>query len=179
MNKKIGDIILKSVILVLLVISLFVNSDYKEIKDYSLINDSKSYELNKDKRYVSIDLSNAIETRFMIEKDNNYKTYIVSYNDFSLLVVLQPNSVLTSSVKLMKEKDSNESLDIKTSYSKENNNIIYKNGYYTNVNLSKNEKIVNIKQYVTYIFVGLLIIFIIYDIILYFKNKQKINTITI
>ena len=88
----------------------------------------------------------------MIEKDTNYKTYIVSYNDFSLLVVLQPNSVLTSSVKLMKEKDSNESLDIKTSYSKENNNILYKNGYYTNVNLSKNEKIVNIKQYVTYIY---------------------------
>ena len=43
MNKKVGDIIFKSVILILLVITIFVNYDYDDVKNRKVINDIDSF----------------------------------------------------------------------------------------------------------------------------------------
>ena len=173
MNKKVGDIIFKSVILILLVITIFVNYDYDDVKNRKVINDIDSFNKYKTKTYVTFDMSNVIETRFQIEEKDSYKTYVVNYNDKSILIVLSPNTVLTSKVNLMSSRDTNASNDVKASYLKENKGTNFVSRYYTNKDIKKNEDLVILKLRLTYAFIIGLFIFIIIDLILLFKSKNN------
>ena len=175
-KKKIGDIVFIIVVIILLILSIFVNNDYRDIKNRKIINNVDTYNQYKNRTYVSFDLNNAEETRFMVESKENYNTYLVKYEDKSILIVLNPNTVLTSSVNLMKMKDNNYSEDVKDSYKKENPDVNYISGFYTNSDLKKNETIVNYKLIATYVFIGLLSLFLIIDIIIIIKNKKKDNS---
>lgn len=174
-NKRIGNSIFKVILIILLILSLFLNNDYRDIKDRKLINNEDTYNKYKNSTYVSFDLSNATETRFMVESDKKYKTYLVNYNNNNILVILSPNTVLTKEVNLMKMKDNNYSVDVKESYKKENPDTNYISGYYTNNNLQSNERIVNIKLIATYVFILILSIFILIDIVLLIRSKTKIK----
>lgn len=175
-KKKLGDIIFIAIIIVLLILSLFINNDYDDIKNRKVIKNIELYDKYKNNTYVTFDLSEAEETRFMVESKEKYKTYVVKYNDKSILIVLYPNTVLTPNVNLMKMKDNNYTEDVKDSYIKENpdNNFIL--GYYTNVDLKINESIVNYKLIATYVFIVGLFIFIAIDIILIIKGNKKDTT---
>ena len=175
MNKKIGDIIFKAVILILLVITIFINNDYDDIKNRKVIKNIELYDKYKNNTYVTFDLSNVIETRFQIDEQESYKTYVVNYNDTSILVVLSPNTVLTSEVNLMSARETNATRDVKESYIKENEGTNFVSGYYTNKDIKKNESFVNYKLIATYIFIGFLILFLIMDVIKIIKDKN--NTI--
>ena len=144
-KKKIGDTVFKVVIIILLIITLFINNDYDDIKNRKLVNNIESFNKYKNNTYVTFDLSNAEETRFMVESKEKYETYLVKYEDKSILIVLSPNTVLTSKVNLIKMKDNNYTEDIKESYKKENPDTNYISGYYTNIDLKSNESIVNYK----------------------------------
>ena len=172
-KKKIGDIIFKIVIIILLIVTLFINNDYDDIKNRKVINNIDTYEKYKSKTYVTFDLNSAEETRFMVESKEKYKTYLVKYEDKSILIVLSPNTVLTSSVNLIKMKDNNYTEDVKDSYKKENPDTNFLLGYYTNNDLKTNESIVNYKLIATYVFILLLSIFLLIDIVIIIRNKVK------
>ena len=175
-KKKLGDIIFIAIIIVLLILTLFINNDYDDIKNRKVIKNIELYDKYKNKTYVTFDLSKAEETRFMVESKEKYKTYIVKYNDKSILIVLYPNTVLTPNVNLMKMKDNNYTEDVKESYKKENPDNEFILGYYTNVDLKTNESIVNYKLIATYVFIIGLFIFIAIDIILIIKGNKKDTT---
>ena len=175
-KKKLGDIIFIAIIIVLLILTLFINNDYDDIKNRKVIKNIELYDKYKNNTYVTFDLSKAEETRFMVESKEKYKTYIVKYNDKSILIVLYPNTVLTPNVNLMKMKDNNYTEDVKESYKKENPDNEFILGYYTNVDLKTNESIVNYKLIATYVFIIGLFIFIAIDIILIIKGNKKDTT---
>ena len=168
------NIIFKIIIIVLLLISIFINDNYKLINNKNIINNKETYEQYKSNKFVTIDLTKATVTRLNVIKDDEYNTYILTYNDIDILIELTRGTVLTEKVNVMYLNDTIAELDLKATFNEEENTNFVK-GYYTNKNIKTNENIINYSIWATYGFISLLFIFIIIDIVKLIKNKN--NTI--
>lgn len=178
--KKIISIILELLIIVTLYLSLTVNKDFTILYNKKIINSKSTINKYKDYRFLTLDLSKAKETRFSISDKTKEKTtvYYVNYGDKNILVELLPSTVLTNKVDVMYMKDNQNSKLLKVNIKDEEKNIkTFTNGYYTNLNLEGNIRVLNIKFYICIAIGFITILFMLYDLfkllkIFLSKNKE-------
>ncbi|MBQ1496066.1 MAG: hypothetical protein IIZ40_01765 [Bacilli bacterium] len=172
--KKIFDIIFKFLIIILLYLSIIFNNDYFVLNNKVFINNSNSLKKYSSYKYVSFDIKDIEETRFMLDnKDKRETIYIVKIGNNSVLLELNENTVLTNKLSLMYMNDDNNTTILKDDLNNENDNK-YKfiKGYYTNKNLRKNIKIINLKYTITIVFIYSLLILCIFDLIKIILKKN-------
>ena len=173
-RKIIINFLFKIVIILILLVSICLNNDYKDIHNRLIINNKETLDKYKDNKFVTLDLSNANVTRLNVLKDDEYNTYILTLDDVDVLVELTKGTVVTGELNVMKMSDTTAELDVKATFNGENKTNFMK-GYYTNKNLMSNEKTINIIIYITFGFIGFLFILIIVDIIKLFKKNNTTN----
>ena len=167
MKKRIINIIFYLIMILCIGAIFYFNNDFKDI----YLN-SKNYYKFKDYKYVSIDLTKAKLNRLSYELNKKkYNVYTVKMKDFNILVYLNKNTALTKKVKVIRYKDDNYSSDIKTSLENDSdNNTLYYKGYYSNINYQKNKFILDLKKYMGFGLIGLIVILIIKEIIMLIKK---------
>lgn len=167
MNKKksIINILFYILIMVLIYILIINNGDVKFV-----INKTKS----NSKKYITLNLKNAKETKFSLSENGKEKTIIYYLDDKNdiYLIELIPSTVLTDKVDLMIMEDIPETKELKIDLKKDNKfKKKIKEGYYTNYNLDKNINILKYKLYFAVFIVFICVLFIIVELI---KNIKKI-----
>ena len=175
MKKIIINIITKILLLVLLLISVLINKDYAIIKDRIYIHNKQTLNKYKDYKFVTLNLSNASETRFAINDNNKLNSiiYVVSYSDSNVLVELSKSTVLTDKVSVIYNKDNDITLLLKEDIIKENElDSKFIKGYYTNINLEENEKIIRLKYVITLILGCFILFTFLLDLLLIVSKKR-------
>lgn len=182
-KEKIGNIILKLILLVTCLVTFMLNlKEYRQvftnnvvINNYSNLNSA----ITNKYKYVTINLSNAEETRFAFQNENQEnaaKVYEINYGDYNLLLVLNKNTAITNVVKgeLLKENT-----DIKTIKEKlvedSNNQKQYINSYFSNMDYSDEEKVTKTKFLITTVII-LTLVFLIFIDFLKFLNPKKTHS---
>jgi len=166
MNKKkyIIDTLFYILIILLVYVLIINNNDMKFV-----INKGKS----SSKRYVTMNLKNAKETRFSLSEKDKEKSiiyYLENKNDIYLIELI-PSTVLTDKVDLMYLDDIPETKELKIDLNKDNKfNRKFKEGYYTNINLNKNINILKYKLYFAVFVIFLCILFMIINLIKIIKK---------
>ncbi len=151
-------------IIVLVYILVISNSDIKFV-----INKEKS----SSKRYVTLNLKNATETRFSLSEKGKEKTiiYYLENKNKIYLIELIPSTVLTDKVDLMYLKDIPETKELKIDLKKDNKfNNKFQSGYYTNYNLDTNISVIKYKIYFAIFVISICVLFIIIDFIKIIKK---------
>lgn len=177
MGNKIINITFHLLIIVILVVSIFLNKQYKEIINRRIIDDKNSYNKYIDYKFVMFDINNAKKTRFSIssKEKENLDVYIISFDDKNILLELSSSTVLTSNINLMKMEDDDISNELKDTYKRENDIKKIEKGYYTNKNIKQNENIVLLKILITLVIIALAILFIIINLLQIILLKLKRN----
>ena len=168
MSKRVVNIIFYFIIMVLCLLSVFIKREYEYILKDNIINDNKTYEKYMNYKFIKMNTSDIIESRFSIEEKDkeNMNIYMIKYNKKYILVELTSSTVVGNDIKLMKMSDDSESLDLKETIKGEDNSISFNNGYYTNKNISINIRFIIIKLVLT-------VVFFIIGIVGFFKNLFK------
>lgn len=169
--KKAVGLIFNVLIIFILCITLKINEDFKFIIDKNVIKSDFTYKKYKDLKFVSFDLTKADESRFLLEKKKNYKVYTIKYNNIDILFILNDGTIPTNSTNLMYMSESNESIDLKESLVFDDNSYKFERGYYTNINLEQNMKMIKIKLYITYALIVILCSLSIIDLIVFINPK--------
>lgn len=153
---KILNILFYIFVIIVLYLSIIFNKDYSIINGRLLINNEDSLNKYKEYKFVTLDLSKATETRFSINDNEKLKSnlYTINYGSSDVLVELSPSSVVTNKVDLIYNRDTQETLLLKQDLKNESENEMnFVSGYYTNINLQKNEDLINIKMTITKIMI--------------------------
>lgn len=149
---KVLNILFYIVIIVVLYISIILNKDYSIVTGRLTINNEESLNKYKEYKFVTLDLSKSTETRFSIDDNDKLKSniYTVKYGSSDILVELSPSTVVTNKVDLVFNYDTQDTLLLKEDLVKESEDEMkFISGYYTNINLQKNEDLINIKMTIT------------------------------
>ena len=176
MKKILFNIVFKLLLILLLGLSIILNKDYSIINNRIKINNEKDLNNYKDYKYVTLNLKDITETRFAITDNNKARSiiYIVKYGSKSVLVELNKSTVITKSVDVLYNSDTNKSIELKLDLNSENDNKYeFINGYYSNVSLSENENIIKIKFNITIGFCLLLVLLLLGDFTCIFIRKNK------
>ena len=190
-KSKAENIILKLILIIICVVTLIINStDYKRIfLDNSPVTNYEELKpfIDDNKKFITLDLSNAKETRFSFQNNNKEdaaKIYDINYGQNNLLVVVKPNTALTNKVKGELLTDNENIKVIKQKLKEDNNSKNYDIKYFSNMDYTEEEKLIKTKFYVTTILIILLFLGIIVDFIkfmnpsktrLYKKYMKKLN----
>lgn len=177
-RSKLESIILKFIIILFCLFTVILNSKtYMTIfKTDGVVNsyDGLIQKINKNEKFITLDLTNAKLQKYSMISDDNDKLniYSVPFDDNDFLVVLKDNTALTNSVTL---QILNYDFNMKDIKEKLEYNNIYKfsdKKYFSNVNYLISEKIIKIKFYFTVILLFLMIVFLPVDIYLYINPKK-------
>ena len=173
-KKKLINIIFMIVILFILVLSVFLNKDYSIILDKKVINNKKTLYKYNDYKFVTLSMKNLSESRFSIsDKDKKSNIYIINYQDKSILVELSEYSVITDTMDVMYMDDVNNTNMLKTNIKEESKKEIdFIGGYYTNVNINNNLKLIRTKLYITFGLGIISILFVIINLIKLLFSKK-------
>lgn len=169
--KKILNIIFELIIIILLYLSIIINTDYSVLNKRCLINNKKTLDKYSSYKYVSINSKNIEETRFMY--NNNNIIYVINIENKSILVELTKNTIIIDKLDLMYMNDNTNTYTLKNDLNEENNNKYdFIKGYYTNKNLRKNERLVKIKYNITTSFISFLGVICLINILCLFLKKN-------
>lgn len=179
-RKKIECLILNIIIIVVIISTIILNSDnYKQIfMEENLITSEETLNsaIKEDKRFVTLDLTDAQLTRFSIKNNTTNEilvnTYKVSYNNKTLIVFLSENTALTDKIKGEFITTVNEKLEIQNKLKQElkNENVI--DICFSNVDYMIEEKIIKFKFMFSICIITLLVVFSIFDIYYFIKPKK-------
>lgn len=180
--KKIISIIIELLIIISCYFIVNLNKDFNVILGRKIINNYKTLNKYFNYKYVTLDLTNAKESRFSISDDNKVKSniYLVTFEDKTILVELNKSTVLTNKVDVMKENDTSNTKMLKEDLnndSEEDINFVY--GYYTNINLNENENVIKYKLFSIYIVCAVCSLMIMFDFLkiinpkFFSKNKKE------
>ena len=174
-KKKLINIVFMIFILIVLGSSIIINKDYSVILNKKLINNKVTLFRYSDYKFVTLSMKNLSESRFSIsDKDKKTNIYIINYRDKSILIELSEHSVITDTMDVMYMEDVNNTKMLKSNIKEESEkDIDFIDGYYTNVNINNNLKIINIKFYITIAlgFISILIIIINLVKLLFSSNE--------
>lgn len=166
-RKKKENILLSLLLITICMLNLILNfNNYVKVvsKDYYEVNDIES--LNKSiknkEKFIIVNLKNAkLESYSLANKDNVLANlYTLNMDNKNILILLKPNTILTTKVFLEILNDTSETYQIKD---KLNNN--YYDKYLSNVNYDFSIKFESIKLYVILLLLTLSIISIIINVI--------------
>lgn len=170
MNKKLRRL-LNILFYIFIIILLFIL--YKNNNDFNYknnINSIKTYNKYKDYKYVTINLKNSKLNRLSIKNNKKeYYVYTLNIDNKNILLYLNKKTTLNTKVGVIKYNDDLISKDLKSSFENEDD-IKYEKGYYSNINYDKNINVLNIKLYLLIGIIVLSLIFILIEIILFFKK---------
>lgn len=179
-RKKMEGLILNVIVIIVVITTIILNSDiYKQIfTEKNLITNKETLNdvIKKDKRFVTLDLTNAELTRFSIKNNTEDKieinTYKITYDDQTLIVFLRENTAVTNKIKGELITPKNEKLEIQKKLKEEldSENII--DISFSNVDYMREEFIIKTKFIISICSIALLIIFSIFDVY-YFINPKK------
>lgn len=179
-RKKMESLILNVIVIIVVIVTIILNSDnYKQIfMEENLITNENTLNsvIKLDKRFVTLDLTDAQLTRFSIKDNSKDKilvnTYKVSYENKTLIIFLKENTAITNKVRGEFITPVNENLEILNELKKElkNENII--DICFSNVDYMMEEKIIKFKFIFSIIVISLLITFSILDIFYLIKPKK-------
>lgn len=175
-KKKMINILFMLMIIILLVVTIFINKDYSFILDKKIINNNVSLERYSDYKFVTLSMKNAKETRFSLsDNDNKSIIYIIKYRDKSILVELSEHTVVTEKMDVMFMDDTSNTKMLKSNINEEiDEELDFIKGYYTNINLQMNLKIIIIKFYVTLSLIGISFLLLIINLIQFIVKKDEI-----
>ena len=118
------SIVLSLIIILFCLVNLILSMDfYKKllIDDYTVVTDAKSLSnaIEKNERYIYIDLSNAnLEHYSISNEDNTANIYTLKYDDNYILVLLKENTIITNKTPVEIINDNYTTLDIKKKFEK-------------------------------------------------------------
>lgn len=175
-NKKMESLILNVLIIIILSITIIINSDdYKQIflMDKVITNEEMMNDaIDNDKRFVTLDLTNAKLMRLSIENEKSkINTYKVTYDNYDVIIFLSENTALTNKVKGKLIKPVNEELEIKETLKNESERKII-DICFSNVDYIIDEIYIKSKLMVSIILITLLFVFSILDIIYFISPKR-------
>lgn len=179
-RKKLESLILNIIVIIVVISTIILNSDnYKQIfMEENLIASEETLNsaIKEDKKFVTLDLTNAELTHFSIKNNKTNElevnTYKVSYNDKTLIVFLKENTAITNKIDGELITPVNEELEIQKSLKQElkDENII--DICFSNVDYMAEEKIIKFKFIFSIGIIILLVIFSILDIYYFIKPKK-------
>lgn len=169
--KKAVGLIFNGIIIFILCVTLKINKDFNFIINKNIIKSDFTYKKYDDLKFVSFDMTSAKESRFLLEKKNNYKVYTINYDNKDILFILNDGTIPTDNTDLMYMSESMESIDLKESIVFDDISYKFESGYYTNINLDQNIKMIKIKLYITYALIVLLCGLSIIDLIVFINPK--------
>jgi hypothetical protein len=179
-RSKMENMILKFIIIIILSITIILNSDtYKEMfQNENLISSKEELDtiLKENKRFVTLDLTNAELTRFSLQNDetkqNEINTYKIEYDNEILLIFLSENTAITNKVRGELNTYTIEENEIKEKVLEENEDKTVMTLCFSNVNYKMQENIVKYKFLFSVGLLCILVISIFIDIYL-FLNPSK------
>ena len=162
-KKRIINIIFYIFILCIICFSLFYSEEYIDYFKPKTIKDEKTFKEFNKRHYVSLDMSNAKETRFAFESGT--KIYLVKYENTSLIIELKNDTDITKKVKGELKLSNSQINEIKSKIilEEETDNIYDK--YFTNANLEKNSKFLKIKFSILCSLLLVTVLIILYNLI--------------
>lgn len=179
-KRKMDNIVLDIVIFMVVIMTIIISyNDFKELFiDDNVINDISSYNTYKNNKYISIDLSDAKITRLSIEniatKEKEINIYKLTYDNDTLLVFLNNNTILTNKVngKLITPSGTEE--EAKKLLNKElTTNVLDK--VFSNVNYQKEKDMVKLRIEMCLVIMIFCIFSFIFNMIGYL-NPEKTRT---
>lgn len=179
-RKKIESLILNIIIIVVVISTIILNSDnYKQIfMEENLITSEETLNsaIENDKRFVTLDLTDAELTRFSI-KDNKtdeilVNTYQISYSNQTLIIFLKENTAVTNKIKGELVSPVNEKLEIKEELTKELKDANVIDICFSNVDYIIQERIIKFKFILSISIIILSVLFSILDIFYYINPKK-------
>lgn len=168
MKNNFKNILFYIFIIVIISISIVINNDYRVINNRAVISTNSSFNKYKDYKFVTLNLSNAKETRFSISDNDKLSStiYLVNYKNKDILIELSSSTIITNRVNVMYNKDNENILLLKEDLNKETEEKLnFKSGYYTNINLKENEDIIKVKYYISLGIICLCLLFVIVNFI--------------
>lgn len=179
-RKKIESLILNIIIIVVVISTIILKSDsYKQIfTEENLIIDKETLNntIKEDKRFVTLDLTNAELTRFSIKDDLSNKvlvnTYKISYDNQAIIVFLKENTAITNKIKGELITPINEELEIYNQLKQEQKNINFFDICFSNVYYRTEETIIKFKLLFSISIIILSVVFSILDIFYYINPKK-------
>ena len=174
MNKNLINILFYLIILVVCIISVIIKDEYTYLlSNNRTINNSISYNKYKNSKYVIFDMDNIDKTKFSIDRKDKEKIdiYLINIDNETILLELTSSTIIDSKIKLMKMRDDRLSSELKQII-KENDDISVADGYYTNKNISINEKYIIFKLLLTFVFMTISVSGIIINL---FKRRESFN----
>ena len=179
-KNKMQSLMLNIIIIFVVFVTIIINlDDYKQIlEENNVITNKESLDnvVKENKKFVTLDLTNAKLTRFSIKNNSSNKvevnTYKVSYGNDTLIIFLRENTAITDKVKGKLISPSNEELEIKDKLKEElpDENII--DTCFSNVDYLIEELIIKLKLIVSIIFIILLFILSLFDIFYFIKPRK-------
>ena len=143
-KSKAENIILKLILIIICVVTLIINStDYKRIfLDNSPVTNYEELKpfIDDNEKFITLDLSNAKETRFSFQNNNKEdaaKVYDINYGQNNLLVVVKPNTALTNKVKGELLTDNENIKVIKQKLKEDDNSKNYDIKYFSNMDYTE------------------------------------------
>ena len=174
MNKNLINILFYLIILVVCIISVIIKDEYTYLlSNNRTINNSISYNKYKNSKYVIFDMDNIDKTKFSIDRKDKEKIdiYLINIDNETILLELTSSTIIDSKIKLMKMRDDRLSSELKQII-KENDDISVVDGYYTNKNISINEKYIIFKLLLIFVFMTISVSGIIINL---FKRRESFN----
>ena len=174
MNKNLINILFYLIILVICIISVIIRDEYTYLlSNNRTINNSISYNKYKNSKYVIFDMDNIDKTKFSIDRKDKEKIdiYLINIDNETILLELTSSTIIDSKIKLMKMRDDRLSSELKQII-KENDDISVVDGYYTNKNISINEKYIIFKLLLIFVFMTISVSGIIINL---FKRRESFN----
>ena len=174
MNKNLINILFYLIILVVCIISVIIKDEYTYLlSNNRTINNSISYNKYKNSKYVIFDMDNIDKTKFSIDRKDKEKIdiYLINIDNETILLELTSSTIIDSKIKLMKMRDDRLSSELKQII-KENDDINIVDGYYTNKNISINEKYIIFKLLLIFVFMTISVSGIIINL---FKRRESFN----
>ena len=177
-KEQVEDVILKLVLIIVALMTLILNlNDYREIFTGTLIvnnNVSLDNAINNDSKYITLDISNAKETRFSLEEDTKEKAkvYELNYGEKSILLVLHKNTAITGKVdgELLSFDTNIKSISEKLVENNKDNK--YYDRYFSNMDFNSEKSLTKKKFYITISIITLLLVSICIDFVQFFHPKN-------